>query len=120
MKTWADAAGVVPPATSIDRNAGEGPPRCCARRIVAADALVCYDDLAPERLAAVLERLPQLKGVSPLYLCDGCASLVVREEVVTREELAVDLGLSADLVSKARDMDQKAGVPASRLLEKEV
>jgi hypothetical protein len=86
VKTWADVAGIVPSATSIDRDAGEGPPRCCGRRLVAADALVCYDEIAPERLAAVLERLPSLKGVRPLYLCDGCRGTIRREQLLRRDE----------------------------------
>jgi len=106
--TWADDAKIDPPGLSIDRDAGEGPVRCCGRRHVAADSLVCYDNLAPERLKALIARLPHLEGVSPLYLCDGCSELVIRENVLTREERAIDFGLSQEFVDKARSLDSLA------------
>jgi hypothetical protein len=109
VKTWASDQGFTQASQMVDRDAGQGPVRCCGRRLVAADALVCYDELAPERLAAVLERLPHLKGVTPLYLCDACSELIIREEVVTREDRALDFGLPQDVVDKARDLDRKAG-----------
>lgn len=102
MKTWAEEAGIIPPARNIDRDAGEGPPRCCARRRVAADELVCYDDLAPARLAVVLQRFPRLVGASPLYLCGACGETVIREQVVTREDRARDFGLPERVITKAR------------------
>jgi hypothetical protein len=105
MNTWADDAKIVPPGLPIDRDADEGPPRCCARRFVAADALVCYDELAPERRTALLKRFPHLSGVSPLYLCDACGDTLVRERVITREERAIAFGLSAAAVAKARAQD---------------
>jgi len=88
MKTWADSAGVRPPGLSMDRDAGQGPPRCCARRLVAADALVHYGDLHPTRLARVLARFPHLADVplDQLYLCDGCRGTIRREVVLTRDE----------------------------------
>ena len=113
MKTWASDQGLEPQSQTIDRDASEGPPRCCRRRLVAADALVCYDELAPERLAAVLERLPHLKGVTPLYLCDACGDLIIREAVVTREDRALDFGLGQDVVDKARDLDRKTARTSS-------
>lgn len=72
---------------------------------MAADALICYDDLAPERRKALLERLPHLAGADPLYLCDGCSELLIRNLVITREERAIDFGESQDIVDKARDLD---------------
>lgn len=105
MRTWADAAGLVPSGQTIDRDAGEGPPRCCGRRLVAADSLVCYDDLSPDGLKRLLARLPHLEGIAPLYLCDGCSELIIREEVVTRLERAIDFGEPQDVVDKARDLD---------------
>lgn len=105
MRTWADTAQVEPRGLSIDRDAGEGPPRCCGRRLVAADALVCYDDLAPERLAEIVKRLPQLADLTPLYLCDGCSELLIREAVITREGRALDFGLSEEIVNKERERD---------------
>lgn len=105
MKTWADEAQVEPRGLSIDRDAGGGPPRCCGRRLVAADALVCYDDLAPERLAEVVKRFPHLAGVTPLYLCDGCSEQLIREAVITREARAVDFGLSQEAIDKERQRD---------------
>lgn len=105
MKTWADVAGIVPPATSVDRDAGEGPPRCCNRRLVAADALICYDALAPERRAALVARWPHLEGVTPLFLCDGCSEWITRERVMTREARMRDFGESQEIVDKARDLD---------------
>jgi hypothetical protein len=107
MRKWAEVAGVIPSARSIDRNAGEGPPRCCARRLVSADELVCYDDLAPERLALLLKRLPHLVGVSPLYLCGACGETIIRERLVTREDRARDFGLSTAIVEKARLHDDQ-------------
>jgi hypothetical protein len=98
-------AGIDPPSQSIDRDAGEGPPRCCKRRVVAADALVCYDELAPERLKALLARLPHLAGVTPLYLCDSCSEMLIREGKMTREERAIDFGESQEIIDKARDHD---------------
>lgn len=74
---------------------------------MAADSLICYDDLAPERLAAVLERFPHLKDVKPIYLCDGCSELVVRELVITREGRAVDFGLPQEIIDEARALDLK-------------
>jgi len=106
MKTWADAAGIIPPAASIDRDAGDGPPRCCNRRLVAADALVCYDEADAVRLALILDRLLLLRQAPNVFLCDACADLIVREQLVTREERALDLKLSAELVEKARAHDQ--------------
>jgi hypothetical protein len=105
MTTWADVAGIVPPGLSIDRDAGEGPPRCCQRRLVAADMLICYDEIAPERLKALVAQLPHLEGVSPLYLCDGCSELIIRKGVMTREQRAIDFGLPQAVVDKARDLD---------------
>jgi hypothetical protein len=105
LKTWADVAELDPPSQSIDRDAGEGPPRCCKRRIVAADALVWYDELGAKRRAALLERLPHLEGVAPLYLCDSCSELLIREEIITREERAVDFGETQKIIDKARDQD---------------
>lgn len=88
MKTWADEAQVEPPGLSIDRGVGEGPPRCCARRLVAADALVHFGDLLPALLAKVLDRFPHLGSVPPdqLYLCDGCRGSLRREAVLKRDE----------------------------------
>lgn len=106
MKTWADMAKVSPPGSPIDRDAGEGPPRCCTRRLVAADALVCYDDLPGALLAVVKERFPAIASMTPIYLCDGCSDTLVREGVITREERAAGLGLSAASVLKARELDQ--------------
>jgi hypothetical protein len=108
MKTWADEAGIIPPSRSIDRDAGEGPPRCCVRRLVAADALVCYDELALERLAELAKRFPHLAEITPLYLCDGCADTLIREEIITREDRAIDFGLPQEIVDKAREQDLKA------------
>jgi hypothetical protein len=105
VKTWADEAGLTPASKSIDRDAGEGPPRCCGRRFVAADSLICYDELAPDRLKALIVRLPHLDEASPLYLCDGCSELLIRELVFTREERAIDFGLPQEIVDKARDLD---------------
>jgi hypothetical protein len=105
VKTWADEAGIDPPGLSMDRDAGEGPPRCCGRRFVAADGLVCYDDLAPERLKRLLARLPRLAEAASIYLCDGCSELLLREEIFTREERAIDFGLPQNIVDNARDAD---------------
>lgn len=107
MKTWADTARVVPPALNIDRDAGEGPPRCCARGKVAADALIWYGELPVTIRSKVLARFPKLVNVptSGLYLCDACAETLVRERVITREERAVGLGLAADRVAAARAHD---------------
>jgi hypothetical protein len=108
VNTWADERQLDVRAVTIDRDAGEGPPRCCARRLIAADSLVCYDKLAPERRAALLARLPHLEGVTPLYLCDACSELLIREAVMTREERALDFGLPQEIVDKARDLDERA------------
>jgi hypothetical protein len=88
MKTWADAAGIEPQGLSIDRDQGEGPPRCCGRRLVAADALVYFGDLASAPRARLLARWPHLAGVpaTELYLCDGCRGTVRRETVLSRDE----------------------------------
>jgi len=88
MKTWADVAGIEPRGLSIDRDQGEGPPRCCNRRLVAADALVHFGDLASARLAAVLARFPHLADVpvAELYLCDACRGTIRREQVIARED----------------------------------
>jgi hypothetical protein len=102
MKTWAEKAGSIPPSRSIDRDAGEGPPRCCARRLVAADALMYYG-----LLARVVGRFAHLQRVplDELYLCDACGETLVRERVVTREERALAFGLPAAAVAKARAHD---------------
>lgn len=105
MRTWADDAKIDPPSLSVDRDNGDGPPRCCPRRLVAADALVYYGELAPGRRQALLARFPHLEGVGPLYLCDGCSELLIRELIITREERAVDFGLPQEIVDKARDSD---------------
>lgn len=107
MKTWAQEAGISPPACNIDRDAEEGPTRCCARRLVPADEMVCYDDLAPDRLAIVLERFPHLVGVSPLYLCGACGETLIRERVVTREDRARDFALPESIIEKARIQDAR-------------
>jgi len=88
VKTWADEAGIVPPGKSIDRDAGEGPPRCCARRFVAADALVHFGELSAPRLAKVRARFPKHQNVPDvdLYLCDGCRGTIRREAVLARNE----------------------------------
>lgn len=88
MKTWAETAGILPPGLSIDRDAGEGPPRCCARRFVAADALVHFGDLLPALRTRVLARFPALATTPAreLYLCDGCRGTIRREVVLDRNE----------------------------------
>jgi hypothetical protein len=88
VKTWADAVGVVPASASIDRDVGEGPPRCCAKRHVSADALVYFGDLPSARLDRLRARFPALATVpdGELYLCDGCRGTVRREIVLAREE----------------------------------
>lgn len=89
MRTWASDAGVDPPGLSIDRDAGEGPPRCCRRRRVAADALVFYGGLPAGIRGRVLGRFPRLAEISPeeRYLCDGCRETLRRERVIARTEM---------------------------------
>ncbi len=99
IETWNDADPRLP-ARSIDRDVGEGPPRCCARRLVAADSLVRYDRLPPDLLAKVRQRFPDLPA-GPLYLCDACGETLIREGVLTREERARGFGLSPKMVAKA-------------------
>jgi hypothetical protein len=88
VKTWADVAAIVPTGLSIDRDAGEGPPRCCSRRFVAADALVYFGELATDSRSRVLARFAHLTNVpeTELYLCDACRATVRREAVLSREE----------------------------------
>lgn len=82
--TWADEAG-IPGPTTIDRSKGEGPPRCCARDLVAADALVRFSpaDVAGPALDLVHARFPH----APEYLCDACRGTLRREQVIARTEM---------------------------------
>lgn len=108
MKTWADATELDPPSRSIDRDLGEGPTRCCARRLVAADALVCYDEVSADLLSILLTRFPHMEKAPAIYLCDACADILIREKLVKREDRAIDFGLSQDTINKMRDQDTKA------------
>jgi hypothetical protein len=107
VKTWADVANVEPRGLSLDRDKGEGPPRCCDRRLVAADALICYDDLAAVRQLELLKRFPHLDGKTPVYLCDACADTLVRERIISHEDRALDFGLDAAVIARARARDAK-------------
>lgn len=108
MRTWADAAGVVPPARSIDRDQGEGPPRCCARRLVSADSLICYDDVSAELLSVLVTRFPHLEKAEQIFLCDACAETLIREHLITREDRARVFGLSEKLIAKAWLHDEES------------
>lgn len=92
MRTWASDAGVSPASMTLDRDAGEGPARCCARRFVAADALVFYGDLDSGKLARVRARFPDLSGAT--YLCDSCRETLRREKVIARTEMPTSRALS--------------------------
>jgi hypothetical protein len=105
MKTWADVAGIEPRGLSLDRDKGEGPPRCCDRRLVAADALVCYDDVSAGLLSVLVTRFPHLEHAAKIYLCDACSDTLIRERLVTREDRALDLGLPREIVEKMRAHD---------------
>ena len=77
------------PATPVDRRAGEGPPRCCERDVIAADMLVWVGGLSEDALARVRAAIPRLveAPVEELYLCDGCRERLLRRGVLTPEEL---------------------------------
>lgn len=90
MKTWADEAGITPPSTTIDRDAGQGPkPRCCDRRYVTADALVYFGDMDTDQRLRVRNRLTRLAHAHDLtlYLCDACRETLRRERVLERAEM---------------------------------
>ena len=55
-----------------------------------------------------MTRFPHLAGAKEIFLCDACADTLIREKLVTREDRAIDLGLSQDIVTKMRDQDLKA------------
>jgi hypothetical protein len=67
----------------------EGPPACCSKRRVAADALVWFGGLPPGLLSRVRARFPRLQAVAAAdyYLCDGCREIVRRERLLARSEL---------------------------------
>ena len=115
MRTWAEASDLASPSQTVDRDAGEGPLRCCARRLVAADALICYDDVSAELLSVLVTRFPHLEKATEIFLCDACADTLVREQLVSREDRAIDLGLSQEVVAKMRDQDLKARSSAPTL-----
>ena len=116
MKTWADAAGLLSPSQTIDRDAGEGPARCCGRRLVAADALICYDDVSAELLSILVTRFPHFAEAEQIFLCDACADTLVREQLITREDRATDLRLPQEVVDKMRDQDIKARSSGSHIM----
>lgn len=103
MRTWADVAAVAPPSKSLNRNAGEGPPRCCNVQLVAADALIWWGGLPALIIGKAKARFPRLSAVAneELYLCSNCGETLVREKLITREELARSQGLSERQVAKA-------------------
>lgn len=105
MSTWADQRrlNVSERAATLNRDAGEGPPRCCATREVVCDGLAFWGELPTELLARTRGRLPQLIAIADvdLYLCAGCRELLFREKVVTREEVARGLGLPVNAIAKA-------------------
>jgi hypothetical protein len=97
-RTWADVlaeravdAGTPGPlpAVPVDRFRGEGPPRCCARRRIAADMLVWYGGLGVTLLGRVRSRFPHLADTpdTDLYLCDGCRETLRRERIIARLEM---------------------------------
>ena len=73
----------------VDRAAGDGPPRCCRRRRIAADMLVWYGGLSDDALARLREALPHLANVprDDLYLCDGCRDGLLRDGILSPEEV---------------------------------
>ena len=73
-----------PPAWVFD-----GPPRCCNKRLVAADSLVHYGGLSGPVRQRIYKRFPQLADVPPglLYLCDGCRETLRREGILTKDEM---------------------------------
>lgn len=83
------SAGVYYAGPVVDREAGEGPPRCCPRRRVLADKLVWYGGISDEALARVRARLPHLAEVArdDLYLCSGCILRLLREGVIRPDEI---------------------------------
>jgi hypothetical protein len=97
-RTWADvlaeraveAGKPAPPqALPVDRFRGEGPPRCCGRRRIAADMLVWYGGLGATLLGRVRSRFEHLADVpdADLYLCDGCRETLRRNRVLLRTEM---------------------------------
>lgn len=108
LKTWADERRLEEPATSVNRDAGEGPPRCCTTAVVAGDGLVWWGELPAELLERVFARFPTLATIplEDLYLCGGCREQLFREELVTREEVARGLGLPPAVVAKAWRHDE--------------
>lgn len=83
------SAGVYYAGPVVDRDAGEGPPRCCAKRRVLADKLVWYGGVSNEALARVRARLPHLAEVArkDLYLCSRCILRLLREGVLRPDEI---------------------------------
>lgn len=76
-------------ATSIDRRRGEGPPRCCAVDVVAADELVWYGGLPAEVLARVRACLPRVADIpdEDLYLCGSCRNTLRNTRALRRDEM---------------------------------
>jgi hypothetical protein len=108
MKTWADERRLERRATSVNRDAGEGPPRCCATTVVACDGLVWWGGLPVELLERVYVHFPVLAAIQleELYLCGGCREQLFRSGVVTREEIARGLELPPAVVAKAWRHDE--------------
>ncbi len=88
FRTWAIDETADPPAQVVDRRTG-GPPPCCSRYLVAADALVFFGALGTAKLRKVYARFPHLSliAVQDLYLCDACRGTLRRERILTRAEV---------------------------------
>jgi len=101
VKTWTDTPAAV------NRDLGEGPPRCCSTAVVTGDSLVTWGGLPSAVLDVVRARLPSLPDDPDLYLCAGCRETMFREKLLTREEVARGLGMSAAIIAKTWIHDEE-------------
>ena len=82
-------AGVYYAGPVVDREAGEGPPRCCAKRRILADKLVWYGGISNDALTRLRARMPHLAEVAreDLYLCSRCIVRLLRDGVLRIDEI---------------------------------
>lgn len=108
-RTWASDEGIQPPGLPIDRDAGEGPPRCCKIRRVAADALAWWGGHPAALLARARAAHPHWNTIADqdLYVCSACQERLLALKVVTREELARAFGLSDRIIAHAWMHDEE-------------
>jgi hypothetical protein len=103
MKTWrTDAA-------PVNRDAGEGPPRCCGTAIVAGDELWWLGGLPAPMLATMRTVFPAWASIADadLYACGHCKELLFRHLKVSREDWMRGHGFGPKAIAAAWVHDEQ-------------